>query len=100
MEYYSIENMELNDFWAKTAPYQSVYTHSIISGKVAQVLVDEYLSPGIVELLSTQLSLDRNSLIRFVRYLVCLHDVGKLDYSFQVRDERLREKLLDQTELQ
>ena len=100
MEYYSIENMELNDFWAKTAPYQSVYTHSIISGKVAQVLVNEYLSPGIVELLSTQLSLDRNSLIRFVRYLVCLHDVGKLDYSFQVRDERLREKLLDQTELQ
>ena len=92
-------SMELNDFWAKTAPFQSVYTHSVISGRVAQVLTREYLSSGVRELLSRQLSLGKTDLLCFIGYLVALHDIGKLDYSFQVRDERLREKLLDQVEL-
>ena len=93
-------SMELKDFWAKTSPFQSVYTHSVISGKVAQVLAREFLSSGVRELLSKQLSLGKTDLLCFLGYLVALHDVGKLDYSFQVRDDQLREKLLDQVELQ
>ena len=92
-------SMELKDFWAKTGPFQSVYTHSMISGKVAQILTREYLSTGVREFLSAQLSLGRNDLISFIGYLVALHDIGKLDYSFQVRYDLLREKLLDQDEL-
>ena len=51
--------MELKEFWAKTDPFQSVYTHSVISGKMAQVLTREYLSSGAREYLSAQLSLDK-----------------------------------------
>ena len=49
--------MELKDFWAKTNPRMSVVTHGLISGHVAQVIFDCYLSDGVKNLLRQQLKL-------------------------------------------
>ncbi len=83
--------MELKDFWAKTKPFQSVYTHSVVSGLVSQFLLTHWLSEGDRKRLTQELHLDEEELTPFVGYLVSLHDVGKLEYSFQVMDEELGE---------
>lgn len=85
--------MKLNDFWAKTEPFQSVVTHGLVSGYVAQVLVRTYLSPGTRKLLGSLLGLDTTRLEGFVGYLVSLHDIGKIEYNFQVKDSAMLEKL-------
>lgn len=77
--------------WAKTDPFQSVYTHALVSGNVARVLVNEYFSTGDRELLSKALGMDPGVLSSFVAYLVSLHDIGKLEYSFQAQNESCRQ---------
>lgn len=85
--------MKLNDFWAKTEPFQSVVTHGLVSGYVAQVLVRTYLSPGTRRLLGSLLGLDKTGLEGFIGYLVSLHDIGKIEYNFQAKDPAMIEKL-------
>ena len=85
--------MELRDFWAKTEPFQSVVTHGLVSGHIAQVLVRRYLSPGTRELLCSVLELDEPGLEGFIGYLVSLHDIGKIEYNFQAKDPGMLEKL-------
>ena len=79
--------------WAKTSPYQSVATHSTICGRVAQVLASDYLSEGERLLLAEALGIGRDSAISFVGYLASLHDIGKLEYSFQAQSETGREMI-------
>ena len=85
--------MELKDFWAKTEPFQSVVTHGLVSGRIAQALVRVYLSAGTKGLLCSVLDLDGAGLAAFVGYLVSLHDIGKIEYSFQTKDPEMRERL-------
>lgn len=85
--------MNNSDFWAKTSPFQSVLTHAKISGMVAIVLVEELLSAGVREQLCNNLSLNEDQLTGFVGYLVSLHDLGKIEYSFQVQDEETRQAI-------
>ena len=85
--------MNSRDFWAKSSPFQSVYTHALISGTVAEVLVEELLSAGVKNQLVRDLSLDPDRLPGFVGYLASLHDIGKIEYSFQAQDQTMREKL-------
>ena len=91
--------MNSSDFWAKTSPFQSVPTHAKISGMVAMVLVDELLSAGVREQLCDDLSMDRDQLTGFVGYLVSLHDLGKIEYSFQVKDEEIRQAIESESTL-
>ena len=86
--------MYLKDYWAKSSPFQSVVTHGRISGRVAQTLTDEYLSNGTRELLQSVFQLNRESLRAFIGYLVSLHDIGKIEYSFQAKNPDVQ-KLLD-----
>lgn len=37
----------LQQIWAKTEPFQSILTHSFISGIVAQVIVHKMIVPGV-----------------------------------------------------
>ena len=37
----------LQQIWAKTDPFQSILTHSLISGIVAQVIVHKMIVPGV-----------------------------------------------------
>ena len=83
--------MDLNRFWAKTEPFQSVQTHAIVSGSIAQILLFDFLSKGDRDRLCGDLCLSEDSLRHFVGYLVSLHDIGKLEYSFQCSDEKCRD---------
>lgn len=85
--------MVLNEFWAKTAPFQSIPTHAVITGYTAQELLVNWISEGDHNLLARCLDLDGPSLFRFVGYLASLHDIGKLEYSFQAQNEDLRERI-------
>ena len=85
--------MKIDEFWAKTSPFQSVYTHGIVSGSVAMTLINRQLSYGDRQLLMGKLCLNEEGLCRFVGYLVSLHDIGKIEYSFQMADEDCREKI-------
>ncbi len=85
--------LELESFWAKTNPFQSVVTHALVSGTIAQCLLTDYLSEGNRRQLGTALGLNAQELRRFVGTLVSLHDVGKLEYSFQCRDEDMHTTL-------
>ena len=58
------------DCWAKTNPYQSVYAHGIVSGTIAQVLYDKYLSPGQRKKLQTALQMPTADILRhFIGYM-------------------------------
>lgn len=87
--------MNMSDFWAKTSPRQSVVTHGIISGRVAQAIINDYLSSGTRALLERATDTDDQRLLALVGYLVSLHDIGKIEYSFQAKDPKTKE-LLDQ----
>lgn len=85
--------MQLHDCWAKTDPFQSVPTHAKISGRVAQLLLTQWLSPGDRAQLSQALALGEAQLCRFAGYLVSLHDIGKLEYRFQAQDAQTAARL-------
>ena len=80
-----MDHFSLKDFWAKTRPFQSVQTHAIVSGHVAQILLDRFVSDGDKGILLDEMGLDRDSLRSFIGYFVSLHDIGKIDYSFQAK---------------
>lgn len=85
--------MELYQFWAKTAPFQSVTTHGIISGFVCKYLMKHYLSVGSRRLAARLLGLTEDELTDFMAYLVSLHDIGKIEYYFQCKDPEMERKL-------
>lgn len=85
--------MELTSFWAKSQPFQSVVTHGIVSGTVCRYLVTEYLSAGSRELVAGLLGLTDGELCDFAAYLASLHDIGKLEYHFQCKDQEMKERL-------
>lgn len=83
--------MELNTFWAKTVPFQSVVTHGTISGMVCRHLFKGYLSAGTRKKLSQILDVSEKELEGFLGYLASVHDIGKLEYHFQCKDPRMKE---------
>ena len=68
-------NMELNSFWAKSQPFQSVVTHGIVSGTVCRYLMTEYLSAGSRDLVAGLLGLADEELLDFTSYLASLHNM-------------------------
>lgn len=78
--------MNLLNFWAKTTPFQSVYTHGVVSGIVGKTLFLEYFPEGIRSYLTDQTDADQERLVSFLSYLISLHDIGKLTYQFQSAD--------------
>ena len=85
--------MELTSFWAKSQPFQSVVTHGIVSGTVCRYLMTEYLSAGSRELVAGLLGLTDEELLDFTAYLASLHDIGKLEYHFQCKDQEMKKRL-------
>ena len=83
----------LSKCWAKTVPFQSIVTHGLISGYVAQNLLDKYLSPGEREVLQRHLEVTEKQLKSFVGYLASVHDIGKIEFNFQSKDPKMREWL-------
>ena len=85
--------MTLFDFWAKTDPFQSVVTHGIVSGVVAQQVLLLFLPIGTREQLCKGLNLHIEQLKPFIGYFVSLHDIGKINYYFQCMQVEQKAKL-------
>lgn len=85
--------MELNQFWAKTTPFQSVTTHGIVSGSVCRYLMQHYLSEGSRSLAAKLLGMTETELLDFMAYLTSLHDIGKIEYHFQCKDPDMKGRL-------
>lgn len=83
----------LHDLWAKTGPFQSVVTHGMVSGVVAQELLNHFLTEGNRRQLSCDLKINQGELQKFVGYFVSLHDIGKINYYFQSGDQRMQTRL-------
>ena len=75
-------SISLKDVWAKTDPFQSIVTHSILSGLIAQVIWDK-LPEGAREELAQFLSCTQEQVKAWLGYLVSLHDIGKVEELFQ-----------------
>ncbi len=75
----------LRQIWAKTEPFQSILTHSVLSGIVAQVIFQKMVVPGIRHQLSEALLCTEDKFINWIGYFVSLHDIGKVEGQFQYR---------------
>ena len=89
---------DLQMVWAKTDPYQSILTHSILAGIIAQVITEKMIVPGVRRRLSEALSCTEEALKDWIGYLTSLHDIGKVEGQFQCRWPQMREKM-DQMQL-
>lgn len=72
----------LESVWAKTDPFQSIVTHSILSGLIAQVIWNQ-MPEGVREELAQFLSCTQEQVKAWLGYLVSLHDIGKVEELFQ-----------------
>ena len=77
-------HISLSRIWAKTELYQSVLTHSVLSGIVAQVIVKKMLVPGVQRKLQSALLCSEAQFADWIGYLVSLHDIGKVEGQFPV----------------
>ena len=86
-------HISLSRIWAKTEPYQSVLTHSVLSGIVAQVIVKKMLVPGVQRKLQSALLCSEAQFADWIGYLVSLHDIGKVEGQFQYRWAPMKETM-------
>ena len=82
----------LREIWAKTEPFQSIETHSVLSGLVAQVLWEK-MPEGVREELSHLLSCTQGQTKAWIGYLVSLHDIGKVEECFQYQWPEMKERM-------
>ena len=75
-------SISLKDIWAKTDPFQSIVTHSTLSGLIAQVIWNQ-MPEGVREELAHLLSCTQEQVKAWLGYLVSLHDIGKVEELFQ-----------------
>lgn len=75
-------SISLKDVWAKTDPFQSILTHSTLSGLIAQVIWNQ-MPEGVREELAQFLSCTQEQVKAWLGYLVSLHDIGKVEELFQ-----------------
>ena len=75
-------SISLKDVWAKTDPFQSIVTHSTLSGFIAQVIWNQ-MPEGVREELACLLSITQEQGKAWLGYLVSLHDIGKVEELFQ-----------------
>lgn len=86
--------LALSQLWAKTGPFQSVLTHGLITGAVAQDLVRLALSEGVRLELERVLACSPEEFLRLAGYIASLHDIGKIGLAFQSQGSETK-KLLE-----
>lgn len=75
--------LSLDKIPAKSTPFQSVRTHGIVTGIVAQELFLNYLCNGTRKRLADALQADPEGAGNIVGYIASIHDIGKLGGVFQ-----------------
>ncbi len=86
-------SITLQQAWAKTEPFQSVWTHSVVTGVVAQEVLEHVLSQGSREELARVLCCSEEVLRGLVGYIAALHDIGKLSAHFQAGWKDMAERM-------
>ena len=81
------------NIWAKTDPFQSIETHSILAGITAQTIWDRMLPPGVQIQLEQLLSCERIQVRAWLGYLVSLHDLGKVEENFQYQWPEMKQRM-------
>ena len=87
--------LTLSKLWAKTKPFQSVLTHGLATGAVAQELIRVALSKGTCLELEHALSCSKEEFLRLAGYIAALHDIGKIGPIFQSQDSETRKLLVN-----
>ena len=85
-------SISLKDVWAKTDPFQSILTHSTLSGLIAQVIWNQ-MPEGVREELAQFLSCTQEQVKAWLGYLVSLHDIGKVEELFQWQWPEMRAQM-------
>ena len=85
----------LDQIWAKAEPFQSIRTHSCLTGVVAQQLMDNTLPQGLQNMTAEYMNLDGVALSRWIGYLASLHDIGKIECQFQWKNEDSRQAITE-----
>lgn len=83
----------LKNMWAKTDPFQSIVTHSILAGITAQTIWDRMLPPGVQIQLAQLLSCQQTQVRAWLGYLVSLHDLGKVEENFQYQWPEMKQRM-------
>lgn len=78
--------MDINVLWAKTDPWQSLPEHMKEVGDVAVRLLTDSAYDGLLEDLCKWSALNEDDVIKLVRYLAAMHDIGKAHPSFQAKN--------------
>ena len=86
--------MQLKDIWAKTQPWQSLETHSKVTGIVAQQILQYALPQGCRRQMMQLLRFDEATLYAFIGYYVSTHDCGKTSPNVQAMDTETRRMML------
>lgn len=86
------DEIALKGVWAKTEPFQSIVTHAILSGLIAQVIWDK-LPEGVREELARFLSCTQEEVKTWFGYLVSIHDIGKVEELFQWQWPEMRARM-------
>lgn len=79
---HSEQLLSTDEIPAKSDPFQSIRTHSLVTGIVAQELFDSHLSAGTGARLMEALQLKPPEARAFIGYLCSMHDIGKLGLAF------------------
>ena len=72
--------------WGKTDPYESLLDHMKKVGLAAEKLLTDSLYEGLLDDLCRWSGLDRNTVLKFVKYVAAMHDIGKANPAFQVKN--------------
>ena len=78
--------MNLNDLWAKTNPRESLLHHMKAVGNTAVKVLTDSSYDGLMDDMCEWSNLEQEDLIKFVRYIAAMHDIGKAHPSFQIKD--------------
>lgn len=88
--------LRMEKFWAKTNPFQSVVVHGYITGVIAQSIYSDVLCNGVREHLQRLLGMNMQQVRVFIGYLASLHDIGKIEGRFQVKEAGMAQLLQEE----
>lgn len=87
-------SITIDDLWAKTSPFESVESHLIRTGLVCKVGLTKSSLKSVWNILRENIAgIDDENLLKFICYIVSMHDIGKVSPFFQSYDEKTKEKL-------
>ncbi|MCD1294794.1 hypothetical protein CUJ83_07250 [Methanocella sp. CWC-04] len=83
-----------NIIWAKSNPRHSLLHHMIDVGNIALSLLSTPCFKIINKKFSSATGLDETSSMAWMAYLAAIHDIGKCEPDFQIKNEKLAQELM------